>query len=157
MKKNLLFLTALLAITIGAEAQTKQTTTTTTTVKTPPKKVVTTTKVQTKKTITTTKAPVKKTATVAKTISAPSGKQLLAQSDCLTCHKEQVKVVGPAYADVALKYPPTPANIDYLVGKVIAGGSGVWGQIPMAAHPALNKDQVKAMVKYILSIKKVDG
>ncbi len=85
-----------------------------------------------------------------------AGKQLLAKSDCLTCHKEQVKVIGPAYADVAKKYEPTPANISYLTDKVISGGSGVWGQIPMAPHPNLSKGDVTAMVNYILSIKSTE-
>lgn len=81
------------------------------------------------------------------------GKGLISKSDCLTCHKLDVKLVGPAYKDVAKKYAPTAANYTLLVNKVIKGGSGVWGQVPMVPHPTLAAADVKKMVKYILSIK----
>lgn len=80
------------------------------------------------------------------------GAQLLAASDCLGCHKEQEKLVGPAYKDVAAKYPPTQENIDKLAKKVISGGSGVWGEVPMTPHPNLALNDAKEMVKYILSL-----
>jgi len=88
------------------------------------------------------------------TPSAP-GAQLIAKFDCLTCHKEQQKIVGPAYADVAEKYRSAPAGIvDTLANKVIKGGSGHWGTTPMTPHPAVSMDDAKTMVKYILSLKK---
>ncbi|WP_419803262.1 c-type cytochrome [Mucilaginibacter sp.] len=80
------------------------------------------------------------------------GAQLIASSDCLGCHKEQEKLVGPAYKDVAAKYPPTEGNIDKLAKKVISGGSGVWGEVPMTPHPNLALNDAKEMVKYILSL-----
>lgn len=83
-----------------------------------------------------------------------AGGKLLAKSDCLACHNEVNKIVGPAYINVAKKYAPTDANINYLVGKIIHGGSGVWGDIPMSPHPTLAKADVKLMVQYILSLKK---
>jgi cytochrome c len=88
------------------------------------------------------------------TPSAP-GAQLIAKFDCLTCHKEQQKIVGPAYADVAEKYKSGgDAIVDTLANKVIKGGSGHWGTTPMTPHPAISMDDAKTMVKYILSIKK---
>ncbi|MBS1524084.1 MAG: c-type cytochrome [Bacteroidetes bacterium] len=92
--------------------------------------------------------------TVGTAASSP-GAQLLSKYDCLTCHKEQEKVVGPAYADVAAKYKSAPSGIvDTLANKVIKGGSGNWGTTPMTPHPAVSMDEARAMVKYILSIKK---
>jgi cytochrome c len=82
------------------------------------------------------------------------GAKLMAESDCNTCHKEDVKLIGPALKDIAAKYPATDANIDTLTNKVIRGGQGHWGNIPMAAHPTLPPADVKVMVKYILSLKK---
>jgi cytochrome c len=83
------------------------------------------------------------------------GLSLVAKSDCLTCHKVKEKVVGPAYQDVANKYAPASDEvIDKLAGKIIAGGAGVWGQIPMPAHPQLAKEDAKTMVKYIMALKK---
>lgn len=81
------------------------------------------------------------------------GLNLIAKSDCFTCHKLRDPSTGPAYGAVAAKYEPTEANINLLADKIIAGGTGVWGQIPMAAHPQITKDDAIAMVKYILLLK----
>jgi cytochrome c len=82
------------------------------------------------------------------------GKNLIAKSDCLACHKDDAKLVGPAYVDVANKYEATDANIAKLADKIIKGGAGAWGQIPMSPHPTLSQGDAKEMVKYILSLKK---
>ena len=82
------------------------------------------------------------------------GAKLMAANDCNTCHKVDVKVIGPAFQDVAAKYPATEANIDTLANKIIKGGKGNWGDIPMASHPTLAVSDAKEMVKYILSLKK---
>lgn len=81
------------------------------------------------------------------------GLALIAKSDCLTCHKVGEKLTGPAYRDVANKYENTEANIDLLAGKIIKGGTGVWGQIPMTPHATLSEDDAKQMVKYILLLR----
>lgn len=80
-----------------------------------------------------------------------AGKLLISKSDCFACHKPDSKLVGPAYTDIAKKYKPTEANITLLAGKVIKGGSGTWGQIPMLAHPKVTQADAKKMVKFILS------
>lgn len=82
-----------------------------------------------------------------------TGAKLISASDCLGCHKEHEKLVGPAYAAVAQKYPATEANITMLAGRVINGGKGHWGEIPMSAHPGLSTGDAKEMVKYVLSLK----
>lgn len=81
------------------------------------------------------------------------GKALLMKNDCLTCHIEQEKLVGPAYKDVAAKYAGQQGAVDTLVNKVINGGSGVWGDAAMAAHPNLSRSDAEKMVNYILSVK----
>ena len=86
-------------------------------------------------------------------VSSATGEKLISGSDCLTCHKVDTKLVGPAYIDVANKYSPTEANIQMLVDKIIKGGSGVWGEIPMAPHPTISNADATEMVKYILSLK----
>jgi cytochrome c len=75
-------------------------------------------------------------------------------SDCTGCHQVDRKLIGPAYADVAAKYENTEANVAMLAKKVIAGGVGVWGEIPMAAHPNLTEEDATDMVRYILLLKK---
>jgi len=84
---------------------------------------------------------------------ASKGQTLISNSDCLGCHKVNEKLVGPAYVEVANKYAPTKANEELLAGKIINGGSGVWGDVPMAAHPTISKEDATEMVKYILSLK----
>ena len=83
----------------------------------------------------------------------PQGAKLIAGSDCLGCHKEDVKLVGPAYKDVAKKYASNDANVAMLANKIITGGKGHWGEIPMSAHPGLSLSDAKEMTKYILSLK----
>ena len=82
------------------------------------------------------------------------GLALIAGSDCLTCHKVAEKNIGPAYEEVAAKYENTDDNIEMLAGKIIKGGSGNWGAIPMTAHANLSQEDAEAMVKYILLLKK---
>ena len=81
------------------------------------------------------------------------GLELIAKSDCLTCQKVGEKLIGPSYKEVAAKYESNEENIDLLAGKIIKGGQGVWGQIPMTAHPQLSEADAKQMVKYILLLK----
>lgn len=82
------------------------------------------------------------------------GVKLIVGSDCLACHKDDQKVVGPAYVDVAAKYEFNDKNVDYLAEKIIKGGVGVWGQVPMPAHPDLSKKDAQEMARYVLSLKK---
>jgi len=82
------------------------------------------------------------------------GIALVAGADCLTCHKIDETSTGPAYRDVANKYATADdATINTLADKIIKGGSGNWGSVPMTAHDALSKDDAKAMVKYVLLLK----
>lgn len=62
---------------------------------------------------------------------------LAGKNGCLTCHGVSNKVVGPALTDVAKKYP---GKADYLAGKIKAGGSGVWGPIPMPPQSLSDAD-----------------
>ena len=82
------------------------------------------------------------------------GLALVAGSDCLTCHKVAEKNIGPAYQEVAAKYENTEENVKMLAGKIIKGGSGNWGSIPMTPHPALSQDDAEALAKYVLLLKK---
>ena len=81
------------------------------------------------------------------------GLALVGQSDCFTCHKVVDASQGPAYEAVAAKYPDNQAVIDSLAQKIIKGGAGNWGTIPMTEHPDISEADAKAMVKYVLSLK----
>lgn len=100
-------------------------------------------------------APVDNSMVDQKTVAAASSKgaALMEKNDCKTCHKIDMKLVGPAYKDVAAKYEATDANIEMLADKVIAGGSGHWGEVAMTPHPNISKEDAKELVKYVLSLK----
>ena len=97
------------------------------------------------------KEPTKQEEVTAKT-PEEEGEDLIEKSSCLTCHKEDGKLIGPSYKEVAAKY--TEADIDKLADKIINGGSGVWGDVMMSPHPGIDKENAKKMVKYILTLKK---
>ncbi len=80
------------------------------------------------------------------------GKLLIAESDCKSCHMIDQKSAGPAYRAIAQKYIKDTRAIDVLSDKILKGGSGVWGEVAMAAHPQLTKDQTTQMVEYILTL-----
>ena len=79
-----------------------------------------------------------------------AGLELVAKSDCFTCHKLREASVGPSYGDVAKKYPNTTENISLLADRIIKGSQNVWGATPMMPHPAISKTDAEKMVKYIL-------
>jgi cytochrome c len=80
------------------------------------------------------------------------GEALVKASDCKTCHHPTNKIIGPAHTDVAKKYDFTEANVKMLAEKIIKGGSGVWGQIPMTAHPDISEADAEKMARYVLSL-----
>ncbi len=82
------------------------------------------------------------------------GLELVAASDCLTCHKVSEASVGPSYEAIAAKYPNNEVTTDTLTQRITRGSSGVWGTVPMAAHANLSKEDARLMVKYIMSLKK---
>ena len=83
-----------------------------------------------------------------------AGLELIAKSDCLTCHRPTEKLTGPAYQDVANKYASqAPGIIPHLADKIISGGTGVWGQVPMLPHATVSHEDAEKMVKYILLLK----
>lgn len=83
-----------------------------------------------------------------------TGEQLIIKSDCATCHAIREKRIGPSYAEIANRYKYDPASINNLSGKIIRGGKGVWGDIPMIPHSQISKKDAELMVHYILSLKK---
>jgi cytochrome c len=99
------------------------------------------------------------TAPAAAATGDTKGLELIGGSDCTTCHRlnkaSSGASIGPAYDDVAAKYAPAAdSTIDRLASKIISGGSGVWGTVPMTPHAALTKDDAVTIVKYIMTLKK---
>ena len=84
--------------------------------------------------------------------SALKGKALMDKSDCNACHSVDNKIVGPSFKEIAAKYKSDKAAVAKLSEKVIKGGSGNWGEIPMSPHPQVSQADANEMVKYILSL-----
>ena len=79
--------------------------------------------------------------------------QLAQQKNCMACHATDKKLVGPAYKDVAAKYAGQKDAVDKLTQKVLKGGAGVWGAVPMPANPQVTEAEAKQLVQWILSQK----
>ncbi|WP_240510915.1 c-type cytochrome [Algoriphagus antarcticus] len=80
------------------------------------------------------------------------GEVLISYSDCAECHRNDKRAKGPAFQDIAKRYPIKQVYIDLLARKVISGGKGSWGSPIMSPHPDVKEEDAKAMVSYILSL-----
>jgi cytochrome c len=82
-----------------------------------------------------------------------SAEPLAKANNCLMCHGVSAAVLGPAYKDVAKKYKGDASAEEKLIAKVKAGGSGVWGKMPMPANsPQVKDEDIKTIVKWILTL-----
>ncbi len=92
---------------------------------------------------------------VASVVMAPAfaNEDLAKKKNCMACHAIDKKLVGPAYKEVAAKYAGQKDAVDKLAQKVIKGGSGVWGQVPMPANAQVNEAEAKQLVQWVLSVK----
>ncbi len=80
------------------------------------------------------------------------GEVLIAYSDCYECHTRDHRSKGPAFRDIARRYPINSGYIKLLSLRVIQGGSGAWGNSVMLPHPQLSSEDAETMVKFILSL-----
>lgn len=87
------------------------------------------------------------------TLAAPAmaDEALAKAKNCMACHAVDKKLVGPSYKDVAKKY--ASKDVDMLATKIMKGGSGVWGAIPMPANPQVNEADAKKLASWILNQK----
>ena len=94
-------------------------------------------------------------AAVAAVVAGPAfaNADLAKAKNCMACHAVDKKMVGPAFKDIAAKYAGQKDAAAKLADKVIKGGTGVWGQIPMPAN-AVSKDEADKLVAWVLSTKK---
>lgn len=83
----------------------------------------------------------------------PAQAGLAKSRNCLASHSVNTKVVGPAFKDVAMRYKGQHEVEDKLVQKVMKGGGGAWGPVPMPANPQVDEAEARALVKWVLSQK----
>ncbi|HEY9237224.1 MAG TPA: c-type cytochrome [Burkholderiaceae bacterium] len=78
---------------------------------------------------------------------------LAQKKNCMACHAVDKKVLGPAFKEIGAKYAGQKDAVDKLAGKVVKGGTGVWGNIPMPANPQVTDAEAKQLVGWILTLK----
>lgn len=88
-------------------------------------------------------------------LSTPAfaSQDLAQKKNCLACHAMDKKVVGPSYQEVAKKYAGDKTAEAKLAEKIVKGGAGVWGPVPMPANPQVSADEAKTLAKWVLSVK----
>ena len=79
--------------------------------------------------------------------------QLATARNCMACHAVDKKLVGPSYKDVAAKYSGQKDATDKLAAKVMKGGAGAWGPVPMPANPQVSADEARRLVAWVLTQK----
>ncbi|RYF02403.1 MAG: c-type cytochrome [Comamonadaceae bacterium] len=89
------------------------------------------------------------------TVAAPAmaDQALATAKNCMACHAVDKKLVGPSYKDVAAKYAGQGGAADKLAAKIMKGGSGVWGPVPMPANAQVNEADAKKLAAWILTVK----
>ena len=90
---------------------------------------------------------------LAAALPAYAQEELAKKHNCFACHAVDKKLVGPSYKDVAAKYGGDAGAEAKLFEKVKKGGQGVWGQVPMPPNSQVPDNDIKALVKWILSQK----
>ena len=78
---------------------------------------------------------------------------LAAAKNCMSCHTVEKKLVGPSYKEVAAKYAGQAGAVDKVAAKIIKGGAGVFGPVPMPANTQVNDAEAKKLAAWVLSLK----
>jgi cytochrome c len=78
---------------------------------------------------------------------------LATSKNCMSCHAVDRKLLGPAFKDVAAKYKDDKGALDMLATKIMKGGSGVWGPVPMPANNQVSEADAKKLAAWVLSTK----
>ncbi len=76
---------------------------------------------------------------------------LATAKNCMSCHAVDKKLVGPSYKEIATKYAGQAEAVDKLANKVVKGGSGAWGPVPMPANAQINDADAKKLVAWIMA------
>lgn len=91
--------------------------------------------------------------TLSVAVPAIADQALATSKNCMACHAVDKKLVGPSYKDVAAKYAGQKDAVDKLAAKIIKGGSGVWGPIPMPANAQVSEADAKKLAAWVMTQK----
>jgi len=78
---------------------------------------------------------------------------LATSKNCMSCHAVERKVLGPSFKDVALRYKDDKDAAAMLASKIMKGGKGVWGPVPMPANNQVSEADAKKLAGWVLSTK----
>jgi cytochrome c len=84
----------------------------------------------------------------------PDGQGLARKLNCMSCHAIDRTLLGPSFAEIAVRYEGKPEARDALARKIQTGGSGAWGSVPMPANTQVNDEQAHLLVDWILQIRR---
>jgi cytochrome c len=85
--------------------------------------------------------------------SAFADSDMVRKYNCVACHSNERKMVGPSFKDIAAKYSADAGAAEKLAKKIRAGGAGVWGQMPMPPNPQMSDTDALTLARYVLTIK----
>ena len=91
--------------------------------------------------------------TLSAAVPAMADQALATAKNCMACHAVDKKLVGPSYKDVAAKYAGQKDAVDKLAAKILKGGAGVWGPVPMPANAQVNDAEAKKLATWVLTQK----
>lgn len=86
-------------------------------------------------------------------LTASASQEMASKKNCMACHAMDKKLVGPSYKDIAAKYAARKDAVDVLSQKIVKGGSGTWGPVPMPANPQVTDAESKDLVRWIMTVK----
>ncbi len=88
-------------------------------------------------------------------VSAPAlaDTALATAKNCMACHAVDKKLVGPSYKEVAIKYSGQKDAVEKLALKIMKGGSGVWGPVPMPANAQVSEAEATKLATWVLTQK----
>ena len=87
----------------------------------------------------------------AATSANDTARTLAEKSGCLSCHAAKQRVVGPSLTEIAQRYVSDSGAESKLVTKVKSGGQGVWGSVPMPPFAQLQEQDLRTLVRWILT------
>jgi cytochrome c len=92
-------------------------------------------------------------ATSAMASPAMANADLAQKKNCMACHASDKKLIGPSFKDIAAKYAGQKDAADNLAAKIVKGGAGAWGQVPMPANPQVSEAEAKQLAAWVLTVK----
>lgn len=81
------------------------------------------------------------------------GEALATEKRCVACHDLTRTLLGPPYMAIAARHSANrDVMVDVLAYKIIVGGAGNWGVVPMVPNEHVSIDEARAISRWILDL-----